>query len=362
MNIVGKYKVELFWEDVGETLLFAEQDDYAWKRAEQMYGYKKQHSLYIYHSGRLGAYYSERDTAKEAEVGLKFFSSSTNVREVIAIKKAVVAKVKRQIAAIRAKIRPRNVPDTVLLGIVLELIELFHEAMSAHYLTQPQFFIKFEKSEKLYRKHQKDLKALAHARFKYTRPAWTKVLHLVKQLLGGYSKQKNIPLSLLLNMSLRELGTAVFRLPEIKKRTQRFAIVSRRHNQIIYTGDIVSSLIKQYDTYKGVNYVTGIIGNRGKISGAAFVVKNEHLDLSRLPGGMKKGMVLVVQNAWPEFTKYYSLASAIVTNEGGITSHGVVVSRELGIPCIVGTRIATKIFKNGDMVEVDANTGVVRKV
>ena len=53
-------------------------------------------------------------------------------------------------------------------------------------------------------------------------------------------------------------------------------------------------------------------------------------------------------------------ASAIVTNEGGITSHAAILAREYNIPCIVGTKIATQILKDGDMVEVDANSGLVR--
>ena len=52
-------------------------------------------------------------------------------------------------------------------------------------------------------------------------------------------------------------------------------------------------------------------------------------------------------------------ASAIITDEGGICSHAALVSRELGIPCIVGTRDATQVFKDGDFVEVDANRGIV---
>ena len=52
-------------------------------------------------------------------------------------------------------------------------------------------------------------------------------------------------------------------------------------------------------------------------------------------------------------------AGAIITDEGGLTSHAAVISREFGIPCIVGTHKATEIFKNGDLVEVDANKGVV---
>ena len=53
-------------------------------------------------------------------------------------------------------------------------------------------------------------------------------------------------------------------------------------------------------------------------------------------------------------------ASAIVTDQGGITSHAAIVSRELKKPCIVGTRVATKTIKDGDLVEVNANHGIVR--
>ncbi|MCI0566183.1 hypothetical protein L0Y46_03215 [bacterium] len=53
-------------------------------------------------------------------------------------------------------------------------------------------------------------------------------------------------------------------------------------------------------------------------------------------------------------------ASAIVTDIGGMLSHAAIVSRELNIPCIVGTKNASKILKNGDLVEVDADKGMVR--
>ena len=55
-------------------------------------------------------------------------------------------------------------------------------------------------------------------------------------------------------------------------------------------------------------------------------------------------------------------AKAIVTDEGGVTSHAAVVSRELGIPCVIGTKLATKVFKDGDFVEVDAEKGIVKIV
>jgi len=72
--------------------------------------------------------------------------------------------------------------------------------------------------------------------------------------------------------------------------------------------------------------------------------------------------VLVIPMTRPEHVPYMKLASAIVTDDGGITCHAAIVSRELGKPCVIGTKIATQIFKDGDMVEVNANHGIVRKI
>jgi pyruvate,water dikinase len=56
------------------------------------------------------------------------------------------------------------------------------------------------------------------------------------------------------------------------------------------------------------------------------------------------------------------IASAIVTDEGGLTCHAAIVSRELRIPCVVGTGYASRILKDGDKIAVDANKGIVRKI
>ena len=53
-------------------------------------------------------------------------------------------------------------------------------------------------------------------------------------------------------------------------------------------------------------------------------------------------------------------ASAFVTDEGGILCHAAIVAREMKKPCIIGTKVSTKILKDGDMVEVDADNGIVK--
>ena len=53
-------------------------------------------------------------------------------------------------------------------------------------------------------------------------------------------------------------------------------------------------------------------------------------------------------------------AKAIITDEGGLLCHAAIVSRELKIPCIIGTKIATKILKDNDLIEIDTNNGIVK--
>lgn len=77
---------------------------------------------------------------------------------------------------------------------------------------------------------------------------------------------------------------------------------------------------------------------------------------------MEKGEILVTVMTSPDFMVAAKKAAAIVTDEGGITCHAAIVSREMKIPCIIGTKIATKVLKDGDIVEVDADKGVVRKI
>ncbi len=76
----------------------------------------------------------------------------------------------------------------------------------------------------------------------------------------------------------------------------------------------------------------------------------------------KKGEVLITDMTDPDWVPAMKLASAIITDEGGRTAHAAIVSRELGIPCIVGTKNATKIIKSGNPVTVDCSQGEIGKV
>lgn len=106
---------------------------------------------------------------------------------------------------------------------------------------------------------------------------------------------------------------------------------------------------------KVVTDFRGNIANRGKVSGTVKVIKSVQ-DFAK----MHKGDILVAPMTRPEFLPIMKKAKAIITDEGGITCHAAIVSRELNIPCVIGTKIATQILKNGDEVEVDANHGRIK--
>ncbi len=94
---------------------------------------------------------------------------------------------------------------------------------------------------------------------------------------------------------------------------------------------------------------------RGKTEGVVRVILYRK-DLDKI----KKGEILVTPMTEAFYTPYLKKLRGIITNEGGITCHAAIISRELKIPCIIGTKIATQVLKDGDLVEVDADKGVVK--
>jgi pyruvate,water dikinase len=105
---------------------------------------------------------------------------------------------------------------------------------------------------------------------------------------------------------------------------------------------------------KGEIIVKGLAASPGVASG---VVKIVH-DISEL-GKIEQGDILVTKMTNPDMVPAMKRAAAILTDEGGLTSHAAIVSREMGVPCVVGTGDATKVLKEGQVVTVDATQGVV---
>ena len=77
---------------------------------------------------------------------------------------------------------------------------------------------------------------------------------------------------------------------------------------------------------------------------------------------MKKGDVLVCHYTDPEWTPLFGLASAVVADTGSELSHAAIVAREYNIPAVLGVGLASLKFKDGDMIQVDGDKGVVKRI
>ncbi|MBI4059699.1 hypothetical protein HY406_01400 [Candidatus Giovannonibacteria bacterium] len=146
---------------------------------------------------------------------------------------------------------------------------------------------------------------------------------------------------------------------ELRERTKFCVYYAEKGRDAIFTGAKAEKLaeVAQRVEIGEVQELKGQTGCVGRASGAVKIIIRP-ADMSK----MNKGDILVSIATDPDIVPAMKKAAAIVTEQGGVTSHAAIVSRELNIPCVIGTKIATKVLKDGDLVEVDANQGIVRKL
>jgi len=147
---------------------------------------------------------------------------------------------------------------------------------------------------------------------------------------------------------------------ELKNRLAGCAAVCSRQGSRVFIGSDINKIKKIILGNKKLSEIQdfrGLSASTGRAIGTVKIVKS-----ATEIGKVKQGDILVAVMTRPDYVVAMKKAAAIVTNEGGITSHAAIVSRELGIPCIIGTKIATEVLKDGDLVEVNANHGWVRKL
>jgi len=106
------------------------------------------------------------------------------------------------------------------------------------------------------------------------------------------------------------------------------------------------------------NTISGVTAYAGKVEGEVRIVNDQNL----YSVNFSKGNILICDNTDVRYLPYMSKAAAIVTNRGSVLSHAAIVARELKTPCIIGTKNATTMLKDGDRVEVNADQGTVQKV
>lgn len=134
-------------------------------------------------------------------------------------------------------------------------------------------------------------------------------------------------------------------------------VVKNLENEISSDSEL-STIIKKHFSSDKKSYIAGSSACPGIVTGEARVLSNS--EIKDLQEDSLAGKILVTTMTDPSIMPFIRNCIAFVTDEGGLTSHAAIVSRELDIPCIVGTKIGTQTIPNGSTIEVDANSGIVR--
>ena len=158
-----------------------------------------------------------------------------------------------------------------------------------------------------------------------------------------------------------EILTLIFDSAVLASRQKQYVIESINGKMLLlinddaikYTQKFMENFKDNYDD--NITEFTGNVAFQGKVTGKVIVITHEN-ELANV----KKGDILVSPMTRTSFIPAMQKAAAFITDEGGVTCHAAIVARELKKPCVVGTKIASKVLKNGMRVEVDAIKGLIK--
>ncbi len=194
----------------------------------------------------------------------------------------------------------------------------------------------------------------------YAEPVFAKTEEFMNKYAAEVGKKINYPTKYILHLTKDELGDCLsgksFPSQEVlEKRFKKSALLFIDGAMSVVTDNNVNTIEKAVFIESKKEEIKGTAAFKGKVSGIVRVI-HDPSDAKNF----KDGDILVTGMTRPEYLPLMQKAAAFVTDTGGVLSHAAIVARELKKPCIIGTKIATRVFKDGDLVEVDAETGIVR--
>jgi len=180
--------------------------------------------------------------------------------------------------------------------------------------------------------------------------------------IRNFANKYNFSLNQALSLRSSELkkillGKKILDKKVLNERIKGLAFLPyRKKDGVILTGE-------GYYSWKNMLNPTDVTEVKGNTAFPGKVIGKVKIHLSLMNGAdIPEGTVLISGMTNPQIVPFLKNAIAIVTDEGGLTCHAAIISRELKVPCIVGTKIATQVFKDGDIVEVDADKGIIKKI
>ena len=197
----------------------------------------------------------------------------------------------------------------------------------------------------------------------YAEPVYSESLEFVQKFAKDNAATFGISSDLFLCLTDTELAEAfvskTIPAEQVLKERFEFSVITVTHGvaSVISGAEAKQLAEKTIHAVLQTSELKGKTAFPGKVQGIVKVVFNPEQVTDLQPG-----TVLVTGMTRPEYLHLFKDAVAVVTDAGGVLSHAAITARELKKPTIVGTEVATKVLKDGDKVEVDADKGIVRKI
>jgi phosphoenolpyruvate synthase/pyruvate phosphate dikinase len=275
--------------------------------------------------------------------------------------------------------------STIKKDVSHESIMLFNKILGFYEIASAQFIIIFSLGLKL-AENKNNLKNIKGVIKKHD--IWRNSVAFKEEAMGEnifyflkfFTKRKKLKLAPLLLMKFLTINEVEAWLS--KKLTGaeiKNIIKSRKDNGFIYNNlrnekqeviDDLTEITKIQKHFLKLDHESKKSKNNNEIAGQVAHNSNETLkgkiivikDKSELKSKnhLIDGKILVAIQTTPHYIPYMKKAKAIITDEGGLTCHAAIVAREFKIPCIVGTKYATEILNDNDLIEVDTDNGIIK--
>jgi len=199
----------------------------------------------------------------------------------------------------------------------------------------------------------------------YRKGIFSQVSWIIRPLLDKLARENKLDswkdINLLAHQEILDLisGKNDYQKDLVKKRRELCMIYTSDLYKVdfLYGKDVLEFEKKFKPSAQGAKQVSGVVANKGKVMGVAKIISGP-IDFYKF----KQGEILIAKMTSVDFLPIMKKASAFVTDEGGLACHAAIISREYNIPCVIGTKKATVVFRDGNIVEVDAEKGIVRKI
>jgi phosphohistidine swiveling domain-containing protein len=195
----------------------------------------------------------------------------------------------------------------------------------------------------------------------YAEPVFREAENYIEEFAGELSKKFQTDKKLILASTGEEAVSYLSgSKPDeeiLKGRLTSIALFASWSDRSQFLGPLADSLGAALESTDN-DQLGGQTAYKGKVIGKVKVIFDPVAEAHKV----EEGDILVTGMTRPEYLPIMKKASAFITDAGGMLCHAAITARELKKPCIIGTKIATKILKDGDVVEVDAERGIVRKI